>query len=198
MKQEEKNRKSKEAIINCAFREFARQGYVSGSINTICAVGKLSKGLLYHYYTNKDELYLACVERCFQELTETLEKELLPWEEKITPEFYFEVRMAFFKQHPEHQRIFCDTLVCQQESLRKSIRNPFDELNDRLLGSILKKKKLAEGISMEDAMLQLHLFEDFVNTWFRNAQAEEGKADQYDELCRKMLDVMLYGLIARE
>ncbi|MGN0507156.1 MAG: TetR/AcrR family transcriptional regulator [Lachnospiraceae bacterium] len=187
--------------MTCAFREFARQGYVSGSINSICADGKLSKGLLYHYYANKDELYLACVERCFKELTEALEKELLFREEKITPERYFEARLAFFQQHPEHQWLFCDTLVCQQKALMESIRNirkPFDELNDRLLTDVLKKEKLAEGISMEDARLQLRLFEDFVSACFRNGQVEESRAEQYDELCRKMLNVMLYGLIARE
>ena len=83
------------------------------------------------------------------------------------------------------------------ESIR-NIRKPFDELNDRLLTDVLKKEKLAEGISMEDARLQLRLFEDFVSACFRNGQVEESRAEQYDELCRKMLNVMLYGLIARE
>ena len=201
MRQEEKNRKSKEAILTCAFREFAEQGYALGSINSICAAGKLSKGLLYHYYTNKDELYLACVKRCFSELTAYLENELLPREEEITTECYFETRLMFFRKHPGHQRIFCDTLVCPQGALNESIREirkPFDELNDRLLTAVLKKEKLAEGVTMEDAMLQLRLFEDFVSTYFRNTYADGERAEEYDGLSRKMLNVMLYGLIARD
>ena len=66
MKQEEKNRRSRTHILEHAFAEFALQGYLGASVNAICAAGSISKGLLYHYYADKDTLYLACVERCFQ------------------------------------------------------------------------------------------------------------------------------------
>lgn len=69
MKQKEKNRKSREHILEYAFQEFAKQGYQGASVNTICAAGKISKGLLYHYYPDKDALYLACVEKCYEDLT---------------------------------------------------------------------------------------------------------------------------------
>lgn len=41
-------------------------------MNTICTAGSISKGLLYHDYADKDALYLACVQRCFRELTAAL------------------------------------------------------------------------------------------------------------------------------
>lgn len=69
MKPEEKNRKSREHILAYAFAEFAEQGYLGASVNTICAAGKIAKGLLYHYYADKDALYLSCVELYFQDLT---------------------------------------------------------------------------------------------------------------------------------
>ena len=39
MKQEEKNRKSRAPILEYAFAEFAAQGYLGASVNTICAGG---------------------------------------------------------------------------------------------------------------------------------------------------------------
>lgn len=45
MKQEVKNRKSREHILEYAFAEFAEQGYQGASVHTICAAGKISKGL---------------------------------------------------------------------------------------------------------------------------------------------------------
>lgn len=48
MKPEEKSQKSRAHILEYAFAEFADQGYLGASVNTICTVGKISKGLLYH------------------------------------------------------------------------------------------------------------------------------------------------------
>ena len=69
MKQAEKNRKSRDLILKHAFAEFAGNGYAGSSLNLICARGEISKGLLYHYYPNKDALYLACVQKLFDEMT---------------------------------------------------------------------------------------------------------------------------------
>lgn len=104
-----KNRKSRERILKYAFGEFAEKGYLGASVNSICAAGNISKGLLYHYYADKDTLYLRCVELCFQELTAALSAVLNA--QTVTPDQYFEARLVFFVRHPNHQRLFCDTVV---------------------------------------------------------------------------------------
>lgn len=53
-------------------REFAAHGFEAASMNMICQDGGISKGNLYHYYPSKGALYLECVRRCFEELTEGL------------------------------------------------------------------------------------------------------------------------------
>ncbi|MCD8501889.1 MAG: TetR/AcrR family transcriptional regulator [Bacillaceae bacterium] len=45
-------------IINAAMREFARKGYRKASTNEIVKDSGISKGLLFHYFRNKKELYL--------------------------------------------------------------------------------------------------------------------------------------------
>ena len=79
-------------MLKYAFAEFAQQGYLGGSVNTICTAGKISKGLLYHYYTDKDALYLSCVQQCFQELTAALSAALDA--KTVTPDQYFDVRLV--------------------------------------------------------------------------------------------------------
>ena len=76
MKREEKNRLTRQRIMSGAVAEFAQRGYAAGSINTICASEGISKGIIYHYFETKDELYLACVEECFLKLTEFLQGKL--------------------------------------------------------------------------------------------------------------------------
>ena len=197
MKQEEKNRKSREHILEYAFEEFAEQGYQGASVNTICAAGKISKGLLYHYYADKDALYLACVEVCFQELTSALSAALDA--QTVTPDAYFDARLVFFAQHPQHRRLFCDTVVNPPRHLQrelKACRASFDELNESMLTAILEKERLAPGLSIPDAIAQLRIFEDCVSTYLKNADPEQ-QTDRHNQLCRQTFQTMLYGLIAR-
>lgn len=83
MKREEKNQQTKRRIMESALAEFSSKGYAGSSINTICAAEAVSKGIVYHYFENKDELFLACVGECFQRLTEYI-RENLPQEEDAT------------------------------------------------------------------------------------------------------------------
>ena len=72
MNREEKNHQTRRRIMDSALSEFARQGYGASSVNTICASGGISKGIIYHYFKTKDDLFLACAEECFQLLTDHL------------------------------------------------------------------------------------------------------------------------------
>lgn len=198
MKQEEKNRKSREHILACAFAEFAAQGYAGASVNAICARGSISKGLLYHYYADRDALYLACVERCFDDLTAALSAVLNA--QTVTPEQYFDARLRYFSEHPQHQRLFCDAVVNAPQHLHASIaacRASFDALNETMLTAILEKETLAEGIGIPDAIRQLRVFEDCVSTYLKSAGEEEHLAAQHSQLCQQTFHTMLYGLIAR-
>ena len=77
MKREEKNQQTKRRIMESALKEFAEQGYGASSVNNICSCEGVSKGIIYHYFQTKDELYLACVDECFRALTEYLGEKLI-------------------------------------------------------------------------------------------------------------------------
>ncbi len=76
MKRDEKNQKMRRKIMDSALTEFSNQGYGGSSINTICASQDISKGIIYHYFKTKDVLYLACVEECFQQLTQYIQNHI--------------------------------------------------------------------------------------------------------------------------
>ncbi|MEG1301930.1 MAG: TetR/AcrR family transcriptional regulator, partial [Erysipelotrichaceae bacterium] len=76
MKRDEKNLLSRHKILDSAFKEFGEQGYGLSSINNICTEGDISKGILYHYFKDKDELYLVCIRELFDSLTKHLQNEL--------------------------------------------------------------------------------------------------------------------------
>ncbi|MCL2399947.1 MAG: TetR/AcrR family transcriptional regulator [Defluviitaleaceae bacterium] len=50
----------REDILRAAIAEFGRVGYAAASTNEIIKQAKVSKGLLFHHFTNKEKLYTAC------------------------------------------------------------------------------------------------------------------------------------------
>jgi TetR/AcrR family transcriptional regulator len=52
------NNQKKERIINAALAEFAQKNYDDASTNNIVTTAQIGKGMLFHYFGNKKNLYL--------------------------------------------------------------------------------------------------------------------------------------------
>jgi AcrR family transcriptional regulator len=57
------------AVINAGIREFAVKSYSDASTDRITADCGISKGLLFHYFTTKQEFYLYCLQKALETLT---------------------------------------------------------------------------------------------------------------------------------
>lgn len=74
MKKEEKTKQTCEKIVHAATIEFGSRSYDAVSLNAICGKYQIAKGLIYHNFKNKDELYLYCVKKSFEKLMSYLEE----------------------------------------------------------------------------------------------------------------------------
>lgn len=61
MKQEERSRRTREAILNAAAACFAEKGYSACTIQDIIERANLSKGALYGHFRSKEELFKAMI-----------------------------------------------------------------------------------------------------------------------------------------
>ena len=69
---EQLDEEKKERIINAALKEFAENGYDKGSTNVIVKEAGISKGLIFHYFENKINLYMYLFDYCTQLITKEL------------------------------------------------------------------------------------------------------------------------------
>lgn len=193
MKQSEKNLRSRSCILQNALAEFAEHGYAGASLNRICSQGGISKGMLYHYYSGKDELYLACVEQMFQAMTLCLQEGMDP--AHVTVDRYFAVRMDFFRRNPLYRRLFYDVLMYPQTHLAGPVtacRAEFDRYNNQALEALLRQERLADGVTMDMALEQFRAFVHFLGIYLRESPDEDG-----EQKAAQLLHALLYGLIAR-
>ena len=57
MTQKERQERSRQEIFRAAMEEFGTRGYEEVTMERICSGHGISKGMMYHYYSNKDELF---------------------------------------------------------------------------------------------------------------------------------------------
>ena len=59
MKQKERQERSRQEILLAAMAEFGTHNYEDVTMEGICTAHGISKGMMYHYYANKDAVFLA-------------------------------------------------------------------------------------------------------------------------------------------
>ena len=118
MKQQERQERSRREIFQAAMEEFGAHGYDKVSMENLCTRHGISKGMMYHYYSNKDELFLLCVQDVFQNLKAQIEQEIVQLEQQsplAAIREFFLLRERYFQQNPERERIF-ETARCTPPS----------------------------------------------------------------------------------
>lgn len=67
-------KEKQQAILNAGYRVFSQNSYKKSPMSEIAAEAGISKGLLFHYFRNKKELYLYLWDNCARVTIEAMEK----------------------------------------------------------------------------------------------------------------------------
>ncbi|WP_312654535.1 TetR/AcrR family transcriptional regulator [Proteiniclasticum sp.] len=200
MKREEKNSKTREQILKSAMKEFGEKSYSEASLNTISKDGEISKGIIYHYFKDKDDLYLSCVYRCVSSLVEYLrEKENLSGEPEKDIKRYLELRHRYFEGNPDGMGLFSSFMLHPPKHLMEEIsklREELDVYNRKLFERILEGVHLREEVSLAEAMEFFLMFQESFNYYFsQNYHGEENEAfNQHEQKLKKFLPLLFHGI----
>ena len=205
MKREERARQTKRRIMDRALAEFSAHGYRAASVNNIFDPEQgISKGIIYHYFASKDELFLVCVEECFQSLKAYLQNKFhldggtIDAEECLSN--YFGVRMQFFREYPLYQRIFIESVFMPPEHLRAEImerRQPVEQLNTDILEALFSRMPLRCHVRQGDIAKLLIQFINFTNLQDHGAGTDLADIQHLEEKNRQILDIFLNGILER-
>lgn len=90
-------------IVKAVMKEFAQKGYDRASTNEMVKEAGISKGLLFHYFKNKKQLYLFLVDYCYNIIVDEFYKKV----DLSEPDFFKRVRgairikMEMLTQYPD-------------------------------------------------------------------------------------------------
>ena len=197
MKQSEKTELTKERILSAAFMEFGKNGYEGMALNQLCSRYGISKGLIYHNFKSKDDLYLRCVEIAFASLMDYVREK----EGENDSKRYVELRYHFFSEHPMLSRIFFEAVLQPPKHLAAAIRLKkagLDEMNLNIYKAALKKIKLRPGVNWQEAIAYYSIIQEMFNSYFSSpAYANTDFAtmiSEHENWLTKLFDFILYGI----
>jgi len=143
----------REQIVEAARHIFSRFGFKKTTMDDIAlGVGK-GKSSIYYYFTSKDQVFQAVVEKEItslrQELVKVIESDLKPID-KI--QSYITVRMTKFGEMTNFYQAIKNELLAQLEFIDQ-IRKKYDEDEVNLVDSILKEGIEKNEFDIEDSRL---------------------------------------------
>ena len=196
MKRTERTELTVSKIQKAAMEEFGVNGYAGGTINNICKRG-INKGLIYHNFKDKDELYLVCLENSCKKLISMIEESGSISE----PLQYMKLRMHFFTEYPNEAHVFFEAVLQPQEKLRdriKQILEPFEEINEKIYRGVVSGITLRDGITQEDAIDYFRQMQQMFNGYFSSSayrcMTPDERIREHERNLSKLLDFMLYGI----
>lgn len=206
MKQQEKTKLTKEKIILAALKEFGTKSYEMASLNTVCSEHNISKGLIYHNFKNKDELYLECIKICYTQMIESINKiQIASITVEAQLEQFLKSRQEFFAENPYLANIFFCSLLTPPEHLQKEIselRSDYNEAIKKKYRELLSNLELRSGISIEQAIDYMIMFQEMYNSYFRTVYSKSQDIskliDIHEESITGLLNLALYGIAEKE
>jgi TetR/AcrR family transcriptional regulator len=213
---ERQPQEKKDLIIKVAIEEFVKNGYEKASTDVITKRAGISKGLLFHYFKSKKNLYLYLVNYVKDFLTEIAMEEI----KKIQSDDFFErikeivlleqkVTARYLQETQFITDAFTNPPVAVKEEMEKIIKKYYENyqgdflLEHVYIKDLIQKEKLREDISVDTVIrMTMLIAEQLSNKYmaiYKNKQMDimNGMESLIREL-NEYLKIMKYGIYKPE
>ncbi len=145
----------RERLLRSAYQEFGENRYGKASTNEIVKRAKISKGLLYHYFSSKKELFDYLCEKAFTRIVDAIESEM-DWEENDLFERLKNVALIKFRIGEEEPYLLpfytAIYLERQEAAIHKRIETYTTDLYRRIYVENVDLKKFKADVDVTKAI----------------------------------------------
>lgn len=151
------DKEKQDRIINAAIREFAQKGYDKASTNEIVKEAGISKGLLFHYFQNKKQLYIFLYEHMIDFLLEKI-AEKINWDEKDIFVRYRQIallKIEIYEVYPEMLNFAKSVYKDSSPAIKMDINRRAKELLEKSFNKLFSDidfSKFKKGIDIKKAI----------------------------------------------
>ncbi len=190
----------RERILKAAMKEFSEKGYDAASTNEIVRDAGIAKGLLFHYFKSKKQLFFYLYDYCIERVT----GEIYASDATKQRDFFERLRigqrtkMALLLRYPEMFKFMQAAYMEESHAIRPDMEKKNQDFVNQAAGRFFQDidtTKFREGLDVQAAInIVLWSMEGFTNQYLlRMKQAGEafdfgkalGDVDKYFGLFRE-------------
>lgn len=197
----------KQTILQAALVEFYHKGYEGASTNQITKEAGVSKGILFHYFSDKRTLYLTVVDECLKHYYHSLTSSPMDLSEDLFQaiEQLSQKKMDVFKSDPIRFGFMVKTFLIMPEELKSDLLLKQQQMNEdsiHLLASRIDQSRFREGIDPKQAIEFVLLSLESLITKQMTKRYDEKSTGELEASAaldtKPYLDMLRYGIYRKE
>jgi TetR/AcrR family transcriptional regulator len=144
-------------ILDAALTEFAEVGYERASTNSIAARAGVAKGLVFHHFGSKDDLFGAVADDVVKLFTQRFEEFVADAPPDLFARVlaWTDVKLAIAREDPRRLRFFVGALVNAPDEVKQKTRAQGEAIASRLMPRLLAGVdfgSLRQGVRPQEAL----------------------------------------------
>ena len=200
----------REDILNAAIDVFGKVGYAAASTNEIVKRAKVSKGLLFHHFTNKEKLYTACqlhvIDQYSQFMVKHVDMSSVDFFDRIMQNL--RIKMEFGRRNPEFLALINRAWFAEGEEGALTRKAAEEYVANNVQWNALAvffegvdTKPFREGLRMEKVLVYTRMaleasWVQYSKKHQNNIETMAADMDSYIEECREIIALFKHGAYA--
>ena len=199
----------KNRIIESAMNEFIKEGFNGASTNTIVKNAEISKGALFNYFENKENLYLYLVKKNINKLLENFQnRKELPKALEVFEglELFINANINFFTAHPDTFKFLASAIISAPPHIRETVHKVKRELQGNVIKYVIQnspKDIFRDSLQVENIENIILILLDSLST--KHVEKYNGNLDllinsteERKKDISQYIDLLKYGMLKRE
>lgn len=194
----------KEKIMKASLEEFSEFGFDKASTDRISQRAGVSKGLIFHYFGSKENLYMTTMNSCIDDVLyefDNVEFQETDFISKLMK--MMEVKYNFFKKHPLHYKLMVNGFYDSPKKLQKKLEHSYSELKQIGYNSIvhmIKDLPVKKDITIEEIVAIIVSITSIIEGKYINFFTEETYSfeefyDKAKEDYIRLINIVMHGIL---
>lgn len=187
----------KEQIIRAALEVFVQKGYHAANVSDVATRAGVSQGTIYHYFSSKEELFLAAYEFWeIQSLYEALRSSLAR-SNSPTEQLHFLARLVGERLNQAAALLPANvefwSHIPRNEAVRKSFHRLFSQMRQALAEVVRQGIVRGEfaGVNPEEtAAIMIAIYDGLILQWLANPQSVN-----WETISSTLTHIVLHGIL---
>ncbi len=194
----------KDKILSASLKEFADNGFDKASTDKISRDAGVSKGLVFHYFKNKENLYITTINMCIDDIFEAYEGF-----DYYDPDFcsaltkLMELKYNFFVKNPLHYSLLIKSFYNSPKKLQKRLADRYSEIKQvgiDIVVDMISHLPLKSDVDKEDIVTVIMGITNVVEGRYLSYFIDnDSNFDKYYDLVKndyiKLINIVMYGIL---